>query len=447
MQINLFKSPRLLKVVLLVLFLPLISIAQQNELPDSILESASLDRVIRYALLHQPAVQQAKIDEDITNKVIKGKLADWYPQINFTYNYNRFIDLQSSVIGGNVIRFGVDNTSSGQFTATQAIFNRDVLLAASTASKVRGQAEQNINRSKIDVSVNVTKAFYDVLATAQQIRVNEESIVRLKRSLKDAFSRYKSGIADKTDYKRATILLGNAEASLKTSEETLQYKQEYLKTLIGYPVGADLPIQYDTLQMENEIMMDTLQTLNYSENIDYKLMNIQKELQDANVKYSKWAFLPSLSAFGAYNLNYQNNNFSELYNTRYPYSYVGATFSLPIFQGGKRVAKIQEQKLARERLDISITNLQSGLHTEYTRALASYKSNLNYYQTQKENVDMAREVYEVIELQYRNGVRTYLDVTVSESDLRTTRINYFNALYAVLSSKMDVQRVLGQINN
>jgi outer membrane protein TolC len=120
--------------------------------------------------------------------------------------------------------------------------------------------------------------------------------------------------------------------------------------------------------------------------------------------------------------------------------------TLPLFQGGKRMAKIQEQKWARKRVDVSLTNLQNNLSTEYTRALASYKSNLTNYLTQKENVLLAKEVYDIIQLQYVNGIRTYLDVTIAESDLRTTRINYFNALYMVLASKMDVQRALGTVN-
>ncbi|NJM25544.1 MAG: TolC family protein, partial [Bacteroidia bacterium] len=110
---------------------------------DSVLAEATIDAVVRYALQHQPFVRQAQADEEITNSVIRGKLADWYPQINFTYNYQRYFDLQSSIIGGNVIRFGVNNTSSAQFTATQNIFNRDVLLASSTATKVRAQASLN----------------------------------------------------------------------------------------------------------------------------------------------------------------------------------------------------------------------------------------------------------------------------------------------------------------
>ena len=413
---------------------------------DSLLQDATLDKVVQYALVHQPAVQQALTDEEITNKVIKGKLADWYPQINFTYNYQHYTDLQSSVIGGNVIKFGVENTSSTQFTATQNLFNRDVLIASQTASKVRIYASQNTSRSKIDVVVNVTKAFYDILATSQQIKVSEESVVRLQRSLKDAYSRYTTGVADKTDYKRATIQLSNTEAALKSNTELLKFKMEYLKTLMGYPQDSDFTIQYDTLQMESDVALDTLQDINYTEHIDYQLLYTQKELQEANVKYANWALLPNLSLFGAYIINYQNNKFSELYTNKYPYSYVGATLAFPIFQGGKRISKIQEQKWTSKRLDWSLKNLQNVLNAEYTRALASYKSNLATYLAQRENVGLAKEVYDVIQLQYKNGIRPYLDVTIAETDLRTTRINYFNALYSVLASKMDVQRALGQIN-
>ncbi len=410
------------------------------------IESATLEQVVAYALKHQPGVQQAEINQEIVNQVVKGKLADWYPQISFNYNYQRFIDLQSSVIGGEVIRFGVNNTSSAQLTATQSLFNRDVLLASNTASTVRLQAEQGTQQAKIQMVVNVSKAFYDLLATQKQIEVSEESVIRLESSLKDARSRYEAGVADKTDYQRATIALGNAQAAYKANQELLGYKQQNLKTLMGYPLEEELPIAYDVDMMENEILLDTSEQMNPVNHIDFRLLQTQRELQEANVKYNQWAFLPSLSAFGAYNLNYQNDNFGELYNTSYPYSYVGATLSLPLFQGGKRLSKIQEQKWTSDRLDVGIADLKNKLDTEYDRALAAYKSNLYSYLAQKQNVELAQEVYDIIQLQYQSGVKTYLDVTIAETDLRTTRINYFNALYQVLASKIDVNRALGTIN-
>ncbi|MBT1704501.1 TolC family protein [Chryseosolibacter indicus] len=419
-------------------------VAQENT-SDSVLHEATLENVVKYALEHQPAVQQALLDQRITEKNIQGRLADWYPQVNFVYNYQRNIQLQSSIIGGEVVRFGVNNTSAVQFNATQNLFNRDVLLASSTASKVRLQAEQNTVRTKIDMTVDVTKAFYDLLATQQQVRIGEEDIIRLQRSLKDAESQYAAGVADKTDFKRATIQLANGKALLKSNQELVKFKEEYLKTLIGYPRDQKLNILYDTLQMEEEVYLDTLQPLNYSEHIDYRILYTQRELQKANVKYNYWSFIPTLSAFGSYILNYQNNEFSELYSRDYPYSYVGASLNFPLFQGGKRIARIQEQKYTLKRIDYDLVNLKNNLSTEYTRAIAAYKSNLANYVALKDNVALATEVYDVVKLQYTSGVRPFLDVTIAETDLQTMRINYFNALYQVLASKMDVLRALGQI--
>ena len=425
-----------------ILLTPLLSIAQT----DSLLQTATLENVVRYALEHQPVVKQAELDQQITEKTIKGKLADWYPQINAAYSYQHNFDLPVIFINGEKIRSGVFNSSTPQFNGTQTIFNRDVLLAGKTASTVRLQAGQVASRTKIDVVVDVTKAFYDVLATTQQIKVGEEDITRLQRSLKDATSQYTAGVADKTDYKRATILLKNAQANLKTNVEMLRYKQEYLKTLMGYPKGTNLNIQYDTLQMEQEALLDTLQELNYTDHIDYRILSTQKELQKANLSYSKWAYLPTANAYGSYIFNFQNDRASILYNNYVPTSFAGVTVSLPLFQGNKRNVRIQEQKLSLQRIDWDLINLKNNLNTEYTRSLAAYKSSLNNYLTLQENVQLAREVYEVIQLQYRNGVRAYLDVTVAETDLQRTRINYFNALYQVLASKMDVERALGQIN-
>ena len=66
--------------------------------------------------------------------------------------------------------------------------------------------------------------------------------------------------------------------------------------------------------------------------------------------------------------------------------------------------------------------------------------------TQKKNLDMAKDVYNIIELQYKSGVKTYLDVLTAETNLRSTQINYLNALYQVLISKTDLQKALGTIH-
>ena len=188
-----------------------------------------------------------------------------------------------------------------------------------------------------------------------------------------------------------------------------------------------------------------MQGIDYAKRIEYQLLETQRKLLEANVKYNRWSYIPSLSANGAYNKNFLNNDFGKLYNRSFPNSYAGLTLSFPIFQGGKRKYETQQAEWELKRTDLAIAGLENSINTEYNSAVAGYKANLANYLALKENVSLAQEVYDVIQLQYRSGIKTYLEVIAAETDLRTAQINYFNALYEVLSSKIDVQRSLGEV--
>jgi len=210
-------------------------------------------------------------------------------------------------------------------------------------------------------------------------------------------------------------------------------------------IGADknLLLSYDSTHYVSEASIDTNQQLNYSNRIEYQLLQTSKSLQNLNAQYYKWSFLPSISAVGAYDLIYLNTKFSNLYNNNYPSLYAGLTLSFPIFTGTKRLQNLSKARLQVERADLDVVNSQNTINTEYVQALADYKSNYTNWQLLNENVTLAKDVYKVVSLQYREGIKTYLDVIVAQSDLRTAELNYYNALFQLLSSKIDLEKALG----
>ncbi|HVU96622.1 MAG TPA: TolC family protein [Puia sp.] len=423
--------------------LVLVTSAQKPQ--QDTLGSATLEACVQYALKHYPLVQQALLDEQITDRQIKSKLADWYPQLNLNANYQNNFQLPSVAFNGATVHSGTYNTSTVGLALTQNIFTRDVLIALKTKGDVMTNIRQQTVSDKIDVTVNVSKAFYDVLLTKKQIDVLNDDIVRLERNYKDAYNQYRGGLVDKTDYKRATITLNNSKAELRTNEEALKAKYQVLKQLMGYTGADSIRLVYDSARMESEVFIDTLQTLDYSKRIEYQQLMTEKRLQQADVKYQKWAYIPTVTAGAGYNLNYLNSRFGPLYNNNFPNSYAGLQVAFPIFQGTKRQQNIRIAELQLTRIDWDIINLQTTISTQYAQALAVYKSNLNNYYVLRENRDLARDVFNTIDLQYRSGVKAYLELITAETDLRTAESNYSDALYQALSSKLDVQKALGTI--
>src|SRR5690606_11392585 len=120
--------------------------------------------------------------------------------------------------------------------------------------------------------------------------------------------------------------------------------------------------------------------------------------------------------------------------------------SMPIFQGSRRYQNLQIAKLEVQRTELSMQWYKDQYETEYSQALAVYKSALYDLQIQTQNREVAREVYQLIKLQYDQGIRTYLDVSDSENDLRNADFNYANALYGAYMGKLDLERTLGTVN-
>jgi outer membrane protein TolC len=428
--------------LLLVLQAPAQLMAQNTTTADT---AFSLEQCVQFAYKHNPVLQQSIIDRSITEHTIKSKLADWYPQINLDAAAQHYFELQRININGALIRSGLENTSLIQFSATQNLINPDVFLASSTASAVRRQANQSIASTKIDVTVNVSKAFYDVLLTQEQLKVLDENIVRLDRNMKQAFDQYEGGITDKVDYKRATISLNNTRAQRKTAVDVLRAKKSYLKMLMGYPDSLGLQTNYDSAQLHQMAVIDTTTGADAENRIEYQLLQTSRQLQVANYKYYKWKFLPTVQAFGNYNLSYLNNELNSLYNVNYPYSYAGVRLSVPLFQGLKRIENVKQAKLQLERVDYDLQNMENNVNAEFAQAMANYKGNLNDYYAAHDNVEIAQDVFNTIELQYKAGIKTYLELITAQTDLRTSELTYTNALYLLLQARMDVERARGTI--
>ena len=341
---------------------------------------------------------------------------------------------------------GVLYNSNIQFSATQNIFNNDVYIAGRTAGNYRLQASQTTRSAMIELVVEINKAFYDVLLSREQLNIIKEEIDRLTKSLKDAYALYQNGTSDMIDYKRATISLNNALSQKKNAEESIKAKISYLKQVMGYPNEKPLNLSSNIISMEKDAIIDTLQNINVYNRIEYQLLQTNLKLQKSRIDYYRMSFLPSLSAFANYNIIYQNDVYSQLFKSSYPNSTIGLSLSFPIFEGTKRIQNIKKSNMQYERLTLDTLNTRNEMNTQYVSAMASYKSDLAAYRITQQNIEIAQDVYNTVKLQYNQGIKTYLEVIVSETDLMSARINNLNALFMLMFSNIDVKRALGEIS-
>lgn len=450
---NLFFYLNKYKIILVVMFclrIPLTVSAQSTNTIDTG-QDLTLEQCVDYALHHQPALQQSLINVSIVRATNAISLSGWLPQVNVAGNLTHYNQLPTSFIAsttGTPVRqqVGISNTFIPALSASQALFSPGLLYAARSAPLYTRQAQQVTDSTKINVVASVSKSFYNLLLTLEQIDVLKEDTARLGKNVRDAYHQYKGGIVDETDYEEAIITLNNSQAQLKQANENVVPQYATLKQLMGYQPEKQFNVSFDTLKMKQAINLDTTQQLQYEKRIEYQELNTQKSLQYQAINYYRFAFLPSVSAFYNYNLAFENNSFSNLFSNTYPSSTVGLSLSIPIFSGFARLQSLRRAKLQEQQLGWSEVNLKAVIYTQYTTALANYKSNLFTLRALQKNVALAKRVYFVVTLQYQQGVVAYLNVITAESNLITSQIGYLNSLFQLLSSKIDLEKAMGNIS-
>lgn len=412
--------------------------------------SLSLKQCIDYALQHQPSVQQSLIRTNIARASNAINQSEWYPQVGVTANLNHYLQRPTTLSNINgvetPIKTSVINTSTPGIGVTQTIFNPSLIYTTKIAPLNIQAAEQSVDSSRIELVTNVSKSFYSLLLTLQQINVLREDTARLGESMRTAYHQYVGGIVDETDYEQATITLNTSLGQLTQAVESVWPQYANLKQLMGYPQGQQFNVGYDSTEMLKNIDIDLTEELQYDKRIELKRLHTQKDLQHQLTKYYQTtAIFPTLSGFYNYNAAFQNNDFSSLYNVAYPNSIIGLTLSLPVFTGFARTQRVRRSRFQEQILDWSEVDLKSAIYSEYATALAAYKSNIYNMRQMKDNVALARRVYFVVDLQYKQGIVPYLNVITAESNLRTSELTYLNVLFQTLSSKIDWQKAMGEI--
>jgi|GEM_PF-1047108 len=414
----------------------------------------TLREVLAIGLEQNPVFLQYKNQESIVGYQVKANLSGWLPEVIIDGDYRRFFSQPTAIFPDfnnpesgqfQEVRTGIPFNSSLNFSVNQQVINNELIRSHHQASPLKKQATQSLEDFKIELVTQLTSTFYEALLAQEQVQLTQEDIRRQEKQLQDAKLLYETGITDQIDYKRALINIQNSQSALYEYREEIKIKTAFLNSLMGLPKDSILKLTASFEELLSEIDLDTLQQPTVGNRIEYQLLETQRGLQEAEISYQKRKFIPTVAAFYNYNILYLSPIGSELFDQGYPFSLIGIRLNYPLFQGGRRIFESREAALQLNYLELEQQNFNNQVNAEHQEALSRYKNQLYLFNIQERNKKLAEEIYEVVTLQYESGIKNFLEVIIAETDLRTSRINYTRSLFAVLTSKLEVQRTRGQV--
>lgn len=414
----------------------------------------SLQDAIAYAQQHQVSIINAQIDEQIAKNTVKQTLGIGLPQLSGNASFQDFLKVPTSLLPGEVfgqpgtqipVKFGVKYNSSIGLELNQLVFDGTYLVGLQASKTYKELSTKNSSRSRIETAVAVTKAYYSVLVSNEQLALLDANLERLKKSLTDTRELFKNGFAEKIDVDRLDVLNNNLVTERQNVIRLLALNVNLLKFQMGMSIGSNLTLTDKISSVDVSKTQVLGDSTAYRRRIEYSLMQTQKKLNDLDVKRYKSQFLPTLSAFGSTTASYQNDSFSSLYDQRFPNTVIGLRLSVPIISGGQKLYQLRNAKLTAMKTQNELYNLQNAIGLEVSQAQTTYLNGQQSLDNQKRNMDLAKEVLRVTKVKYEQGVGSSLEVTTAETSLKEAQNNYINALYDMLINKVNLDKALGNI--
>lgn len=417
-------------------------------------ETLTREACVAYALENEPGLQALRKENKLAELNNSIALSAWKPQVSVQGNLRNNVIQQVSIFpdlmnpnSGETqeVEIGTDWVSVLGAQAEQLLYSPEIIRDLRLNDPRLLAATLAIEEGEIALKAAVNRAFYRTLQSEERIRLLETDLERLTRSLRDAELLFEEGINDKVDYKRATIARNQTLADLRVARLELSSRMARLKETMGYPAEQALSLRYDFARFRAIVLRDSLADLPTRERVELRALAAELKIQRVRTDYFGKAWFPTVSVAGAYNFNWQDNRFGDLYNRNFPNAFVALNLSVPLFQGGRRLHQLELAGVVSEQIERETEALRRTLERETTVAANDYRAARTAYRMASQNAELAREVYDVVLLQYREGIKPFLDVVIAETDLRTTRLAILDQLIQLMLARVELERVNGTL--
>ena len=343
-------------------------------------------------------------------------------------------------------QFGTKYTANAGLDLSQLLFDGQVFVGLQARRTAMQFANKTADVTKEQIKANVYKIYYQLLAGRQQTGTIDANILRFEKLLNDTKEIFKNGFAEKLDVSKAEVSLTNLRTEKIKIENRIQTATIGLKMLMGMPLQTNLVLK-DTLPetIFNEEVLDT--QFNYSQRVEHEQLELNKKLNEYNIKRYKLSYLPTVSLSSSYYQLAQRNkfNFFKSGEPWFPSSSIALRINVPIFDGFAKAARVQTAKLQLEQTNNNLKNLELSIDREISETRINLRSAVATMEYQKKNMVLAEDVYNQTKLKYEQGLGSNLEITNSQAELTAAQNNYYAALYDAIVARIDFLRATGKL--
>lgn len=418
----------------------------------------TLEESVQYALENNADAKNALLETFASKASVGEQVAQGLPQINGSFDSTKNVSIPVMFLPNEgpfadpdnpsdvlPVQFGVNYQSGITVTVNQMIFDGSYFVGLKAARTYRQLSEFDKEKTENDVIENVKKAFFTVLVNKERQELAEANLARIDTLLQETTALYEEGFAEKIEVSRVKVQYNNIRTELDKINAATEISKQLLKVQMGLPIEYEISVTESLRDLNQPQQIQELLDNPGYRRVEMDQLQTNWELVKLDLKNNTVQYLPSLNA----NFTYQRNGAGQEFNTVWDSenwftgAFVGLTLNVPIFDGLAKAKRIQQNRIQLQQIENQMDMLDDNIEVERFQARTNLQNNLKTLDVQRENMELATEVYEISRIKYSEGVGSNLEVVEADSDLVEAEINYYSALYDALISKVDLEKALG----
>jgi outer membrane protein len=237
-------------------------------------------------------------------------------------------------------------------------------------------------------------------------------------------------------------MVQNSRSSL---QRTIELNYNLIRFQLGVPAGTKIVLSETLESLISTINIEALlsQEFNHQKNVNFQLVEGQEQMSALALKSQKATVLPTLASFYNYGTNGMGDKIGD--QRWFQNSMTGLQLSVPIFASGQRYSKIKKAQINLEKAKTTKEMVTDQLLLQEKQLRYNLVNANLQYNSQKDNIDVAKRVFTSMENKFRQGMASSLDLTQANSLYLQAENNYVSALMNLLQTKLALDKLLNNM--
>lgn len=285
----------------------------------------------------------------------------------------------------------------------------------------------------------VAQAYFELAALEQELRIVNQTVEARKEGVRLAKLRFNGGLTSETAYQQSEVELAKTQTLIPELERNIRLKRNDIAFLTGdYPRAIATGHLSRMQELPLEVPVGLPSTL-LQRRPDVRQAEQKLIAAHAGVGVAFTNMFPKITLTGY--LGLESESLSSFLKS--PYGYIEGNLLSPLFAFGKNRAAWKAAKAVYEQEMYQYEKKVLQVFKEVDNALINYQKTKDVYNAQYNLEKAAQSYLRLANLQYINGIISYIDVLDAQRSYFSAQTALNNAVRDELISVVKLYKALG----